>query len=347
MDKSILLVAPLLAILAVMVMSQGQRVSVTGAPLNVTHFFINQPEENITLHVAGWSTGNVLNDEIDLFVGDGQHGALAIGDSIQIAELDGVGMVGNLNVSNTMLIRHYEDDGLNNISLLFTSQNQVRLAIPVNGVDFATYNPRSQMIGGDLGQQNENDIIRCSQQGYDLIDCDTAGTGADLGVQDDLQVRGNSFINLPYGNMWFHNDSANGVLTVISSDDTWTNVSGFNQATDADQALSNVTFVNGNALSPDFNGVYHLTYSMSFEKITGAAVNHEFKTIIFVNGEPLNSTETHRTIMSGSSVGVVSGTTLIVNLNASDVVYLAIQGVGNDEDIGTHAASVNMFRMGN
>lgn len=347
MDKSLLWGVPLLAILVVMALSSGQRVSVTGAPLNVTHFFINQVGENITLHVAGWSTGDVLADEIDLFVGDGAYGSMAIGDSVEIAVLDGVGQIGSLNLSNVMLIRHFEDVVMNNISLLFTSQNQVRLAIPISGVDFATYNPRSQMIGGDLGQQNENDIIRCSQQGYDLIDCDTAGTGADLGVQDDLQVRGDSFINLPYGNIGFHNDSTTGMPTIIASSDTWTNVTGFNQTNDTHQILSGFTFVNGNALKAEFGGVYHVTYSMSYQKLTGAAVNQEFKTIIFLNNEAQNVLETHRTMKESDAVGVVASTAALINVSTNDIIYLAVQGVGHSIDVGTHVASVNVFRMGN
>lgn len=320
--------------------------NITNIPLNVTLDEINAPGENRTLFVSGWSTGDVLNDQVDLFVGRDDYGVLGIGDSVQIAVIDGVGQIGSLNLSNVMLIRHFEDVALNNISLLFTSQNQVRLAIPIPGVDFATYNPRSQMIGGDLGQQNNNNIIRCSEQGYTFIDCDTSGTGADLGVQDDLEVRGSAFINLPHGNMWLHNDSTMGHETIISASDTWTNVSGFNQTDEANQTLSGVSFINGNALQVSTAGLYHVTYAMSYQKLTGAAINHEFKTIIFVGTTEQDSLETHRTMKEADAVGAVAGTA-ILDLAVNDYIYLTVQGVGNSIDIGTHAASVVLTRMGN
>lgn len=314
-------------------------------PLNVTLDYIN-PFNNRTLHVTGWSTGNILAGEVDLFVGDGDYGAMNIGDSIQLAHLDGIGQLGDLNVTNIFILRHFEDVAKNNISFLFTSQNLVRLAIPVAGADFATYNPRSQMIGGDLGQQNDDDMIRCSKQGYTFIDCTTDVTGADLGVQDDLEVRGNIFGSVPYGEMWFHNDSATGFPTVIVSSDTWTNVSGFDQTTDANQTLNEFNFSGGNVLSPNHDGVYHAGYSVSFQKLTAAGVVQEFKTILFVNGESMNSTETHRTIQRADEVGVVGGTA-IFTLLAGDIVYLRVQAVANTVDFGIHAASVNLFRIGN
>lgn len=314
-------------------------------PRNVTLDYANFLNNN-TLHVSGWGTGDPLNNEIDLFVGVGKFGALSIGSDAQISRLDGVGQIGDLNLSHVFLFSHDENPIVNNISFLFTSDNKLRLVIPVAGDSLATYNPRSQMIGGDLGQQYSNDVVVCPAQGYKYIDCKTDLTGADLGVQDDLEVRGNIYGSVPYGNMWFHNDMTNGNQTVISLEDTWTNVSGFSQVGGSDQILNGFTFTNGNALTPEFDGIYHVSYSLSYQKLTGSAVNHEFKTILTINGVIQYNTETHRTIKQNDAVASV-GSTAIFNLTAGDIIYLQVQGVGNDVDIGSHAGTVVLTRIGN
>lgn len=138
--------------------------------------------------IGGYNTGDVLNDEIDLYVGD-DYGAMQIGN-IQMFQSDI--MLGSLNANGTFFIRHLGG----NSTIRFAwggADNKVRLAIPKEGPEYALYNPRSEMIGGDLGQAFNNEMINCTAQGYRFIDCTTDVTGADLGVQDDFELHGDLF----------------------------------------------------------------------------------------------------------------------------------------------------------
>ncbi len=170
---------------------------------------VNKSGDNMTgaLNLHGYDTGDALNSEFDLRVGN-NYGAMTLGYAeIFVSNLSVVGM----DLNGTLISRMPPAHGTSDIEFAWaTSDNLIRFAIPVADKDFATYNPRSFMIGGDLGQAFNNSIINCSAQGYENIDCNTNGTGADLGVQDDLEVQGTGY----FGNL-SSNDWTN--ITIIES----------------------------------------------------------------------------------------------------------------------------------
>lgn len=63
-----------------------------------------------------------------------------------------------------------------------------RFIVPATAVGSGTYSPRSFIIAGPT----TNDLVdvECATWGFNFIDCNTDATGADLGVQDDLEVLG-------------------------------------------------------------------------------------------------------------------------------------------------------------
>lgn len=85
-----------------------------------------------------------------------------------------------------------------NITFALLSDNG-RFLIPKAGVGLATWNSRSMMIGGNLDVSSASGInetrVLCSAQGFTKIDCDANLTGADLGVQDDLEVKDTGFFS--------------------------------------------------------------------------------------------------------------------------------------------------------
>ncbi len=144
-------------------------------------------------NMSPYGTGDILSDEIDFHVGNNTYGALEIGAvQLFISSLTVAGM----DLNGTMIYRKPPDSGTSAIEHAFvTTANLIRFAIPTAGTDYAIYNPRSMMVGGDLGQSFDDGIINCSAQGYNIIDCDASGTGADLGVQDDAEIRGSLYVN--------------------------------------------------------------------------------------------------------------------------------------------------------
>jgi len=155
--------------------------------------------------IKDYGTGDILDKEYDLEIG-GEYGAVEIGDiEIFMPSFS----VGGMDLDGSALFRNEKSSISSMLEFGFvTTDNKIRFAIPKAGGSLATYNPRSFMIGGDLGQEFDDDIINCVTQGYKYIDCNTSTTGADLGVQDDLEVRGDIYLNStlkihsPNGSLW-------------------------------------------------------------------------------------------------------------------------------------------------
>jgi len=148
----------------------------------------NPTFQNIT--ISGWNDGNILNKHYDLNIGD-DYGAIEIGE-FEIFQSDLT--ISSLNMDGTAVFRN-EHANEPPVQFLFATGNTIRMAIPKGGVDYATQMARSVMIGGNDAQSFNDNIVNCSAQGYTQIDCDTSGTGADLGVQDDLEVLGKIYSN--------------------------------------------------------------------------------------------------------------------------------------------------------
>ncbi len=143
-----------------------------------------------TVNITGFNSGDLSLDEVDLEIG-GEFGAIEIGNS-QIFKSNLT--VEGLNFSGTMGFGNFDSDS--NIEFLFaTEDNKINFVIATAGTDFASYVPRSFMVGGLLGQSFNDSIVSCTTQGYNQIDCNTGLTGADLGIQDDLEVQGTIYVN--------------------------------------------------------------------------------------------------------------------------------------------------------
>lgn len=72
----------------------------------------------------------------------------------------------------------------------------IRFALPKSGVGNATYNPRSMLLAGPA--VNDDDVVTVGywqtiNSIFHNLACDTAVSGADLGVQNDLEVEGDIF----------------------------------------------------------------------------------------------------------------------------------------------------------
>lgn len=75
------------------------------------------------------------------------------------------------------------------------SGTSIRFAIPTSGADLGTYTPRSLIVAGPAPA--DSNMVNCDTwtTTNGNIDCDTAGTGADLFVQDDAEIEGTVFFH--------------------------------------------------------------------------------------------------------------------------------------------------------
>lgn len=177
---------------------------------------------NATLHVFSNGNGRFATDQVDAYFGN-QSAGVGI---VQVGEMQvGVsndGVIGSLNLSGIGLIRN--KDRKNPIEFGFVdSENGIRFALPLSGNDSGTYNARSMIIAGP--SVLDNNIINCSFWGFNKIDCRTGATGSDLGIQDDLQVKGSASVGGNFsaneslfvtdtGNVGIGTDTPEGVLSI-------------------------------------------------------------------------------------------------------------------------------------
>jgi hypothetical protein len=149
------------------------------------------------------------------------------------------------------------------------------------------------------------------------------------------------YTNTVYGEMWFHNDTAAGAITSISTQSVWVNLTGFNQSDDSSQTLRDVEFSNG-ALVVTEAGIYQIGLSLSFGNVGN---NHEYQIAVAVNNRVQNQTDSHRKIGAAGDVGDIT-TSGTVYLSEGDIVTVFIRNNDGTVDAGTHAASLNIMKVG-
>jgi hypothetical protein len=171
---------------------------ITRAGSYISDIFQDQGGTNFRISSApyfqGVSTG--ANGGYDLTLGSGDLAGLKLGQvGLYASSFSASGMdlggaflfrqEGNLEVGN--------DPG---IEFAWMEQgNTARLLIPESGAGNATAFIRSGTFAGPYSVVTGNDTVLCDTwTAFDSnIDCDTGGTGADLFVQDDLEVEGTIF----------------------------------------------------------------------------------------------------------------------------------------------------------
>jgi len=130
---------------------------------------------------------------------DGSSYHLAVGDADEGLLKIGTSFIGQANdtlsttVFDDVLLIYNPTDTISDIAYMFVgSSNVPRFVIAEEGASLATYNPRSMVIGPAATLANVDENILCSTN-FSVIDCDTGGTGADLGVMDDIELGGSIF----------------------------------------------------------------------------------------------------------------------------------------------------------
>lgn len=130
--------------------------------------------------------------DYDIAVGDvdtPSYGIMRIGNALigrtsyNVASMDLDGAVILRNIGGPVT-------GQIEFALLESGGQAIRFALPKSGVGNATYNPRSMLIAGPA-VLNDDIVTVGYWQGQGIFHnllCDTSGVGADLGVQNDLEV---------------------------------------------------------------------------------------------------------------------------------------------------------------
>ena len=170
--------------------------------------------------IPGASSG--ANGAYDLSIGDvttPDYGALAIG---QVGIYTSSFAASGLDLDKAMLFRQEAAIGAGNDPGIefawMEGGNTVRMLIPESGAGNAMNVFRSLQVGGAYSAVTGNNHVLCdTQTTYDSnIDCDAGGTGADLFVQDDIELEGEIFSS---GTIHLDADDAN-QLTISATSQT-------------------------------------------------------------------------------------------------------------------------------
>jgi hypothetical protein len=134
----------------------------------------------------------------DLTIGDvttPDYGITRIGNSV----FGRTSHITGYNLDGTFIIQNVGGPITGDIEFaVIDASNLLRFALPKSGVGNATYNPRSMLIAGPAVA--DSDIVTVTHwQGQGIfhnLTCDTATNGADLGVQNDLEVEGQIWVDI-------------------------------------------------------------------------------------------------------------------------------------------------------
>lgn len=145
--------------------------------------------------ISGFGTGALA--DYDLCIGDTMtpsYGMVQFGNAV-------IGRtsynIGNVDLDGSVIVRNLGGPVTGKIEFLWEEGNgATRFALPSSGAGNATYNPRSMLIAGPAPANTDMVTVGYWQTNNNIFNnlaCDTGGDGADLGVQNDLEVMGDIF----------------------------------------------------------------------------------------------------------------------------------------------------------
>ncbi len=216
------------------------------------------------MYLEGHNTGDVLSGEYDLEIGQ-DYGAIEIGEFELFMTSE---TIAGMDFNGSVVLRNEFSGGSNNEFMFVTSDNLIRFIIPKSGAELATYNPGSMMVGGEHGQTFGDNATDCQTQGYTQIDCNTSISGADLGVQDDLEVQG-----AIYTNDWTNvsiTESQVSDLVHITDTDTWNSTSDITTVIDNERGATNRTDADIVTVAESNNFIRNGTKSLYFHATANA-----------------------------------------------------------------------------
>ncbi len=145
------------------------------------------------LIIIGPSTGNFIADEYDLTIGGNDSASVMRIGNLEFGTSDDRTVGTSLTTGGTVyFVIQSEPDGI--AEFIFCEANgAIRFALPRSGAGYGTYNPRSMIIAGPSVLKDS--IMIGEFWGFNRIRMNTGDYGADLGVQNNIQVGDSVFVN--------------------------------------------------------------------------------------------------------------------------------------------------------
>ena len=142
--------------------------------------------DTAVLNVGTALPGRFNDGMMDAHFGDSTSGMVEIGNACIGMHFDTTYNSGVFDIDQVMIMQHNGTVTGNFEWLFIESANDIRFGIPKSGDGLGTYNARSMIIAGPA--VFDDDIALGSYWGFDALQMITGDDGADLGVQNNLQV---------------------------------------------------------------------------------------------------------------------------------------------------------------
>jgi len=191
------------------------------------------------------------------------------------------------------------------------------------------------------GSEDSTTIFRNMVAGSmkDILNISASGVKTIYNITTTGNITGNQI----YGEMWFHNDTASGQAVVITAQNNWYNITGFNQTTNASQTLNGFTFNTPEQyLEVHINGRYDCSFDIS---AGNSGNNQEYQFAVAVNDVPQQNTIAHRKIGAAGDVGN-AGERGFVDLVDGDILTVMVSNRDGTTNLETHSSGLNCIRIG-
>lgn len=290
------------------------------------------------LTVLGLGTGG--QTDYDLKVGDTDgtptYGMIQIGNAC-------IGRTsfkaGNIDLDGSIIYRNIAGPVTSEIEHVFVEStgDSTRFALAKAGVGNATYNSRSMLIAGPAPADTDYVKVTYWQTNNNIFDnlaCDTSGVGADLGVQNDLEVEGDIFVDsikesTAAAGISFNSFGINNVGTIGSGAITSTGAVQGSSLTDGTMSIAsgNLTSVGNitgtdvdiSAGTGDYSSTGDITGSLLTMSAEGAGQGpHIFENTRATNGATDNTIDIRRNVATGGATLIQAGDGTTIRLRTTD-----------------------------
>ncbi len=172
----------------------------------------NNPWSLPGVSLNNFNTGNFIDDEYDLRIGDNDTASAARVGNLEFGTCDDRIVGTSLTMGGVALFAVQNvPDGIGEF-IWTTAGGDVRFALPRSGASYGTYNSRSMIIAGPAVLKDS--IMIGNYWGFNRIAMNTGTYGADLGVQNNIQVGDSAYINsnITIGGNQFTNQSDSTII---------------------------------------------------------------------------------------------------------------------------------------
>ena len=140
-----------------------------------------------------FNSGNFIDDEYDLRIGNNDSCSVARIGNLEFGTSDDRTVGPSLTMGGAIVFASQNlPDGIGEF-IWTTAGGDIRFALPIAGASYGTYNARSMIIAGPSVLKDS--VMIGPYWGFNRIRMNTTSYGADLGIQNCIQIGDSCYVN--------------------------------------------------------------------------------------------------------------------------------------------------------